>query len=338
MIIGFIALLVVEILPLQLIGIFGASNESAYYTAFAVRCFRVYLCLLPLATLNKGTFIFLQAMGKAFASICITMAREIIFGVFLPILMPLIWGLDGVLYSFPAADILTFAIAFVVISKTYKELNNAPALATAATDQAEQQAIIRTSKPGVIVTISREHGSAGKQIGKRVAEKLSIPFYYKEMTALAAQEGGFHKEFISDINANSPEYLRTLYLSTEVVQYAMVAQEKVLRKIADAGSCVIVGRAANYVLQDMPQVVRVFIYAPAEYKVQKVMEMYGDSRQEAEQNIVRSTKARSAYYKAISGHEWDDPREYDLCIDGSMGMDAAAEVICAFVRQKEGQQ
>ncbi len=121
--VGLVALLIVELLPMQLIGIFGASNESAYYTDFAVRCFRIYLCMLPLATVNKGAFIYLQAMGKAVASTVITMAREIVFGVFLPILMPMAWGLDGILFSFPVADILTFLIALYVIVRTYKELD-----------------------------------------------------------------------------------------------------------------------------------------------------------------------------------------------------------------------
>lgn len=83
--------------------------------------------MLPLATVNKGTFIFLQAMGKALASTLVSLAREVVFGVFLPILLPLAFGLDGVLYSFPLADILTFAIALVVIIHTYRELHRAEA-------------------------------------------------------------------------------------------------------------------------------------------------------------------------------------------------------------------
>lgn len=111
--------------------------------------------------------------------------------------------------------------------------------------------VMRPSRKGVILTIAREHGSSGKQIGKIVAEKLDIPFYYKEMTALAAQESGLDQEFISDINANSPNLLHDLYLSTQVVQQAIAAQDKIIRKIADNGSCVIVGRAADYVLRDL---------------------------------------------------------------------------------------
>ena len=123
--IGAVALLIVELMPHQLISIFGANNESAYYTDFAVKSFRIYLCMMPLAMMNKGTFIYLQALGKPVLSTIVSMAREIIFGVFLPILMPIVWGLDGILYSFPVADVLTVVIAAIIIGKTYRELSQA---------------------------------------------------------------------------------------------------------------------------------------------------------------------------------------------------------------------
>ena len=129
LLVGAVALLVVECFPQGLISIFGAQNESHYYTDFAIRSFRIYLCMLPLATMNKGAFIYLQAMGKPVASTVITMAREIVFGVLLPILMPIVWGLDGILFSFPVADILTALIAAFVIVRTYRELGK-PQIAT----------------------------------------------------------------------------------------------------------------------------------------------------------------------------------------------------------------
>ena len=122
-IVGLAATLIVELFPRQLIGIFGAGNESAYYTTFAIKCFRVYLCMMILAMVNKGTFIYLQALGKALLSTIISMTREIILGVALPIILPLFFGLDGLLYSFPTADILTFLIAAVIIRHTCKDLN-----------------------------------------------------------------------------------------------------------------------------------------------------------------------------------------------------------------------
>jgi putative MATE family efflux protein len=121
-IVGFIALLIVELMPEKLIAIFGAANESIYYTQFAIRSFRIYLCMMVFATINKGTFIYLQSLGKALASTAISMIREVVFGVGFALLLPVFFGLDGVLYSMPVSDALTFVIAAFVIRSTLKEL------------------------------------------------------------------------------------------------------------------------------------------------------------------------------------------------------------------------
>lgn len=126
MIVGAVATIIVECFPLQIANLFGAANESVYYTDFAIKCFRTYLCMMVLATVNKGTFIYLQALGKAVASTVVSLTREIIFGVFLPIIMPIFMGLDGLLWSFPVADVLTFVIALFFIYRTYKELSGRP--------------------------------------------------------------------------------------------------------------------------------------------------------------------------------------------------------------------
>ena len=119
---GVVALLIVELFPGQLIAIFGAANESTYYTEFAVKSFRTYLCMMVFATVNKGTFIYLQALGKAVASTLISLVREVVFGVGFALLLPVFFGLDGVLYSMPVSDFLTFIIAFFVILATMREL------------------------------------------------------------------------------------------------------------------------------------------------------------------------------------------------------------------------
>lgn len=120
--VGAVGLILVEGFPRALIGIFGAANESVYYTDFALRAFRIYLCMLVLACVNKACFIFLQAMGKAAASTALSMVREIVFGVGFALLLPLFCGLDGVLWSMPVSDILTFAISAVLIVRTDREL------------------------------------------------------------------------------------------------------------------------------------------------------------------------------------------------------------------------
>ncbi len=121
--VGIVAFLIVEFMPMQLIGIFGAANESVYYTDFAVKAFRIYLCMIILACINKAAFIFLQAMGKAAASTMLSMVREIVFGVGFALILPAFFGLDGVLYSMPVSDVLTFVISVIVIISTYKQLN-----------------------------------------------------------------------------------------------------------------------------------------------------------------------------------------------------------------------
>lgn len=123
-IVGLVVLLIVEIFPNQLLMLFGASNESSYYIEFGIKTFRIYLSMIIFACLNKATFIFLQAMGKAISSTLLSLVREIVFGVGLVLIIPIWLKLDGVLLSMPLADIFAFIISLIVIIKTYKDLHN----------------------------------------------------------------------------------------------------------------------------------------------------------------------------------------------------------------------
>ena len=120
--IGAAALIIVEFFPRQIMYIFGASNESVYYMNFAVKAFRIYLCMMVFACVNKATFIFLQSLGKALESTLLSMIREVVFGVGFALVLPYFMGLDGVLYSMPVSDILTFFISAVLIVRTYRQL------------------------------------------------------------------------------------------------------------------------------------------------------------------------------------------------------------------------
>ena len=135
--VGVVAFIIVEVFPKALIGIFGAANESAYYTDFAVKAFRIYLCMIIFACINKAAFIFLQAMGKAVASTVLSMLREIVFGVGWALILPMFFGLDGVLYSMPVSDILTAIASAVVIFMTYRQLSE-----NKRTTEAKQQALV----------------------------------------------------------------------------------------------------------------------------------------------------------------------------------------------------
>lgn len=121
--VGAAAFVIVEFFPQQIINIFGAENESSFYTEFAIKSFRTYLCMVVPACINKAAFIFLQSLGKPWESTMLSMIREVIFGVGFALLLPLWFGLDGVLYSMPVSDILTFVVSAIIIVRTYQELN-----------------------------------------------------------------------------------------------------------------------------------------------------------------------------------------------------------------------
>jgi len=329
--IGLVSTALFEFAPHAVVGMFGQPTNIPNpedYWEFGEKCFRIFLCLVTFTCIIKMTSIFFQAVGKPIRAVVASMIRDIVCFIPLIIIYPAVFGgVEAILYAAPSADFLAMIVATVLtvtFMKTLKKEEKAE----------EKEVVLKPSKPGVIITIARQHGSSGKQIGKLVAERLGIPFYYKEMTALAAQESGLDKEFISDINKDSPDILRSLYLSTTVVQQAIVAQDKIIRKIADQGSCVIVGRAADYVLRDYDNIVRLFIGASEEYRVKRVMEVYNDTEDEAKRNVHRSDEARSAYYKNISGQEWGKSENYDLVLDSSIGIVATVEAICSFLRER----
>ncbi len=330
LVIGILSTLLFELAPQAVVGMFGAPTNIPNpedYWEFGEKTFRIFLMLVTFTCVIKMTSIFFQSVGKPVRAVVASMIRDIVCFIPLILILPVFFGIKGILFAAPIADFLALIVALALTVPFMKALK-------ADRKETSSNAVIRPSKKGVIVTVARQHGSSGKQIGKLVAEKLGIPFYYKEMTALAAQESGLDKEFVSELNANAPDRLRTLYLSTDVVRQAIVAQDKIIRKIADNGSCVIVGRAADYVLREYENVVRIFVSAPEEYRIKRVMEVYGDSEEEAKKNVRRSDNARASYYQNISGREWGNGQNYELCIDASIGVEQSAEIVARYVKAK----
>lgn len=271
--------------------------------------------------------VFFQAVGYSLKSSLLTVIRTVVLFVPLGYLFSR-WGLTWFWLTFPVTETVTSLVGFWF----YRQFLAQDYVTEAA--PAAPAPVLQTSRPGVILTIDRQHGSGGKQIGKLVAQKLEVPFYYKEMIALAAQESGLDRQFLSDLHKNTPDVLRQLYLSSKVVQYAVQAQAAILHKLADQGSCVIVGRAVWYVLRDHPDVVRVFVHAPRPYRLHRLEEIYGDSPAEARRNLQRSDSARASYYHHISGRRWGDARDYALTVDAPIGPEAAADLIVHYLHSR----
>ena len=318
-IVGIISTLIFELCPELIINMFG--SESELYMEFAVLTFRIFLLAIIFTCIIKVTSIFFQAVGEPTKAAIISLARDIICFVPLVIILPKVYGIKECLWAAPIADTIGIVIGVVLLVIFFRKLGSEEVTET------NKNTVIKDSKDGVIITISREHGSQGKYIGELVAKKLNIPYYYKEMTAITAKESGLDKEFISKINQKG-DIMHKLYLTTTPVKYAIEAQEKVIKMIAEKGSCVLVGRAADYVLRDNDKVVNIFIYAPKEYRIKNVMKMYKDSKSEAIKNIIKSDKNRANYYKIISGKNWGSPENYDLSIDSSIGLEKVADIIC----------
>ena len=327
LIVGAIATIVFQLKPELIINIFG-SGDALYYE-FARKTFKIYLSLMTITCLVKMTAVFFQSIGKSIRAVVASLVRDIL--CFTPVVLILSnvlenkeagTGINGILFAAPIADFISIFVIVILTVTFFK------GILKVEKEETTNNEVIKESKPGFIITISREHGSKGKQIGKLVAEKLNIPFYCKEMIAIAAKESGLDQEFISNINNNAPNKLYDLYMSTDVVMQSVVAQEKIIRKIANNGACVIVGRASDYILRDYENLISVFIHAPKDFRIKNIMEMYNDSENTAIENVKKSDYARSSYYRNISGKKWNDPRNYTLCIDSSIGIDLCVEQIC----------
>lgn len=342
-------------IPSQMLRVF-TSDELVI--AIGRVCFRfVGISFLPMVT-SLIFPVFFQAVGSSLKSSLLTVIRTVVLFVPLAYLFSR-FGLNWFWLTYPVTEVITsltgayFYRQFLnkdyvreteassgknitdVTAATHISAATAGADSTGSHDNIDNldnpDIALKPSKPGVIITIAREHGSSGKQIGKCVANALGIPFYYKEMITLAAKESGLNREFISDIHKNSPDIMRDLYLSSNAVQYAIKAQDAIIREIAENGSCVIVGRAADYILKDYDNVVRIFIHAPQDYRIQRVMDVYGDTPKEARVNIERSDKARASYYEHISGTHWGDARNYELTVDSSDGVEKTAQFIVRYI-------
>lgn len=330
--VGIVATVLFECFPEAIVGLFGSGD--ALYMDFAVKTFRIFLSLTVVTCMVKLTSIFFQAIGKSVQAMTTSIIRDILcFVTFTLVLCRVLearqpgTGIYGILLAGPLSDIVAGVVVLVLTVNFFRHLPK---------DQPEEEALpaLCASVPGPILTIAREHGTGGKQIGRLAAEKLNVPFYSKEMTALAAQESGLAGAFISDMNQNAPAMFRQLYLSTTVVQQAVIAQEQIIRKIADQGSCVLVGRAADHVLREYDNVVSVFLYAPEDVRVKNICEMYGDTPEDARAQMVRSDEARASYYRNISSRDWRDMENYDLCLDVSIGREKAAEIIADYVKSR----
>ncbi|HOQ24862.1 MAG TPA: cytidylate kinase-like family protein [Bacillota bacterium] len=188
-----------------------------------------------------------------------------------------------------------------------------------------------------IITIAREYGSGGRVIGQQVAEELGIAFYDKKLITLAAKESGFAEDIIERVEQKKElSFFYNLYLTGQEMslsEQVFLAECNVIRKIAEEHSCVILGRCADYVLQEQKNCLRVFIHAPLALRAKWVREQYKVNRPDLEDYIRKQDKNRAAYYNYFTHNKWGESRNYHLCLDSSIGIAACVRILKDLVEE-----
>lgn len=202
----------------------------------------------------------------------------------------------------------------------------------------------------LVITIGRECGSGGRFIGQKLADRLGIRCYDKELLTLAAKDSGMCEEIFQHhdekptnsflyslvMDTYSMSYNPSGYIDMPLNQKVFLAQFDTIKKLATEESCVIVGRCADYALEDFPNVVSVFITGNDQDKLNRLINDYKVDPSKAKDVMVKTDKQRSSYYNYYSNKKWGDPRSYDLCVNSSStGLDGAADVIMNFAQVKQ---
>lgn len=202
----------------------------------------------------------------------------------------------------------------------------------------------------MIVTIAREYGSGGSTVGRKLAEKLGCPFFDKELLALAAKESGIKEDLFQSLDekptnrfwdalptggsfyGSHHSSLGTLPIGDRL----FLIQSEIIQKVASQGSCVIVGRCADYVLRDDPNAIRIFVHSPTEAKLKRIVHSYLIPEDEARSHMDRIDKERSGYYSHHTQGRWGKAENYHLSIDSSvLGLDGTADLLLHFARWKQ---
>ena len=199
----------------------------------------------------------------------------------------------------------------------------------------------------IVITIARQYGSGGRTIGEMLADKMGINYYSRELLKLASDDSGINETLF--VNADeSTRQSRLFSIARNVYKGELIPpdsddftsndnlfnyQAKIIKQLAEEESCVIVGRCADFVLQDYDRVLSVFIHAPKDFCIEQAGKKHSMSPRELEKFIAKTDKYRGEYYKYHTGREWTDARNYDLCLDSSkLGFERCVEEIMSYIK------
>lgn len=332
-IISSFAFILFQTIPDKLISIFGSGDEK--YMEFACLAFRTYLMLCICNGIQIPSGIFFQAIGKSAKSAILSLSRQILFLIPAMVILGRMFGINGVLYAGPVADGLAFIIATILLILEVKQLGT-----TNATNQTQVESTNTDNqlRKHIIITISREYGSGGRYVGKLVADKLGIKLYDKEFITKVAKETGLSEEYIEN-NEQKRDVLDTInngyYFGLTNCDEMYLKEAELIKEVANKESCVIIGRCADFILQDKENVIKVFVYSNMKDKIKRATEIYGFDKTKAEKEIKRIDKLRANHYKYYTEKEWNNYANYDMCINSdALGVEKTADLICEMIEEK----
>ena len=199
-----------------------------------------------------------------------------------------------------------------------------------------------------VITISRAFGSGGRTIGKEVAKRLNIPYYDKELVDKVAEESGFHADFIEEAGEYAPvtnSFLFNIAVSPNplsmmntmsMADQLFVCQTNVIRRLADEGPCVIIGRCADYILKDREDCLHVFIHAVMEHRAERIVEKYGHTKQTPQKRLTDKDNKRRVYYRHYTNRNWGEAQNYHVSLNsGLVGIDKCVDFIVDLAKMYE---
>lgn len=199
----------------------------------------------------------------------------------------------------------------------------------------------------MVITVGRQYGSGGREIGTMLAEKLGIAYYDDMLLKEAAKESGLCEDLFRSFDERPKSFLYSVAMDPysfsmnhvmpkgSIEQQVYLATYDTIKKLADKGPCVLIGRCADYALKDRDDVINLFITAPLENRIERVARRNGITRDEAKERIKRTDKSRASYYNYYSSKDWGDAKSYDLCIDSSLlGIEGTVELLERLVTLK----
>lgn len=294
----------------QLFGLSGSTQEMIDICSTALHIASLGFVFMGISVAIQGV---LQSIGYAIRPLIIALLRLVIFVFPIAYFFTLTENVTTLVWwTFPISELLTVIVSFIILKKSYNE----------RISPIKNESITNN----LVIAISREHGTNGKEIARQVAKELNIEFYDKERIKEFALKHGFVS------NKESEDYIYSQFLSLDINKNSIILLSNVIKEIAKKGNCVIVGRAADCILKEDEKLVRIFLYAPLEYHLNKVMEIYHDSHEDALRYIHKSDHSRKSYYEVISNKTWGDKSNYDLCLDCKLGNETIKDIICNYVK------